>query len=226
MVNNLYPLIYKSGIKRDGTAFQPEYCTDGQWIRFQRGKIKKIGGMKGIALKINPSLLASEIKLLPNQSNDNIVVYVASTSGINAYIITQSFLIAQSFENLIQVGFNNPNALWQSEIVINPADNNRYIVYIAMNNGRDIAENSAAKFFSTPFIQGPAIVNPLQAPGQESLSNGGMCYSNPYLFIYGSNGIVQYSKSNNPFDFTVNANDPASGGKLTISNDKVIYGRP
>lgn len=29
--SNLYPLTYKPGIKRDGTAFQPEYCTAGQY---------------------------------------------------------------------------------------------------------------------------------------------------------------------------------------------------
>ena len=58
------------------------------------------------------------------------------------------------------------------------------------------------------------------------LSNGGMCYSAPYLFLYGSNGIVQYSQANNPFDFTITNNPANSGGLLTISNDKVIYGRP
>ena len=50
MEKNLYPLLFKPGIKRDGTLFQSEYCTDGQWVRFQRGTAKKIGGMRSINL--------------------------------------------------------------------------------------------------------------------------------------------------------------------------------
>ena len=45
MADYIFPLTYKAGINRDGSAFQPEYCNDGQWIRFNEGKVKKIGGV-------------------------------------------------------------------------------------------------------------------------------------------------------------------------------------
>ena len=35
-----------SGIKRDGTKFEGENYTDGQWCRFQRGLPRKMGGYK------------------------------------------------------------------------------------------------------------------------------------------------------------------------------------
>lgn len=36
------------GIKRDGTKFEGDFYTDGQWVRFQRGLPRKIGGYRSI----------------------------------------------------------------------------------------------------------------------------------------------------------------------------------
>ena len=38
----------KAGIKRDGTKFDGDFYTDGQWVRFQRGLPRKIGGYRSI----------------------------------------------------------------------------------------------------------------------------------------------------------------------------------
>lgn len=38
----------KPGIKRDGTVFEGDYYTDGQWVRFQRGLPRKIAGYRSI----------------------------------------------------------------------------------------------------------------------------------------------------------------------------------
>jgi len=37
------------GIKRDGTKFEGDFYTDGQWVRFQRGLPRKIGGYRSIS---------------------------------------------------------------------------------------------------------------------------------------------------------------------------------
>jgi hypothetical protein len=43
-------LVLKSlaGIKRDGTKYEGDFYTDGQWVRFQRGLPRKIGGYRSI----------------------------------------------------------------------------------------------------------------------------------------------------------------------------------
>ena len=45
------PMILRSqpGIKRDGTKFDGEFYTDGQWVRFQRGLPRKIGGYRSVS---------------------------------------------------------------------------------------------------------------------------------------------------------------------------------
>jgi hypothetical protein len=40
----------KPGIQRDGTLFDSPVFIDGQWVRFQRGRPRKVGGYKGIFL--------------------------------------------------------------------------------------------------------------------------------------------------------------------------------
>ena len=47
----LQPMVLKSlpGIKRDGTKFEGEYYVDGQWVRWQRGLPRKIGGYRSVS---------------------------------------------------------------------------------------------------------------------------------------------------------------------------------
>jgi len=40
------------GIKRDGTVFDGDFYTDGQWMRFQRGLPRKIGGYRSVVKKL------------------------------------------------------------------------------------------------------------------------------------------------------------------------------
>ncbi len=37
-----------AGIKRDGTKYDGDFYIDGQWVRFQRGLPRKIGGYRSI----------------------------------------------------------------------------------------------------------------------------------------------------------------------------------
>lgn len=39
----------EAGIKRDGTKFEGNFYVDGQWVRFQRGLPRKIGGYRSIS---------------------------------------------------------------------------------------------------------------------------------------------------------------------------------
>ena len=46
----IFPIIYKPGILRDGSFFQGSYCIGGQWVRFFRGQPQNIGGMKNYVI--------------------------------------------------------------------------------------------------------------------------------------------------------------------------------
>ena len=46
MPNTTIVLRSEPGIKRDGTKFDGNFYTDGQWVRWQRGLPRKIGGYR------------------------------------------------------------------------------------------------------------------------------------------------------------------------------------
>lgn len=220
MANNLYPVLYKPGIKRDGSPFQAEYCTTGQWARFQRGYIKKIGGMKGFTVKDDSNRVYNATDLIVIPSGDNISIYVAghaSNGGtgtgapsINQYTITQDFVLVNSSSI---ASFTMGQVVFQHEFVIQ--GETQLIIYLASPNNTNINNNDECKLFSTKTNS----FNITPIPNPPSLIGlSGLLFASNYLFVYGSNGLVQWSKRNNPLDFS----NPTSR-EIRISTDKVIY---
>jgi len=49
MATKVFALDTKPGIQRDGTVFDKVFYSDGEWVRFQRGRPRKIGGFRVIS---------------------------------------------------------------------------------------------------------------------------------------------------------------------------------
>lgn len=48
MTKKVFAIDTKPGIQRDGTIFDKEFYNDGRWVRFQRGRPRKMGGYRQI----------------------------------------------------------------------------------------------------------------------------------------------------------------------------------
>jgi hypothetical protein len=46
MTKKIFSLDTKAGIQRDGTVLDRQFYNDGQWVRFQRGRPRKVGGYR------------------------------------------------------------------------------------------------------------------------------------------------------------------------------------
>ncbi len=224
----LYPLTYKPGIKRDGSTFQPEYCTDGQWVRFAHGKIKKMGGLLN-ACPISETRRGNYIKCFPI-GDGKILVYIGHSQGIAMLTLDEEFNPTAKTEIFT---FGDPfgpddsgvvDDSWQKTIVQSATiihNGVQNIAFLCSLIGDDINQNSPSLFLSTK--PGSSAINKYtnSDAGIDNNINGGLCYASPYLFLYGSNGLVQYSRNENPFNFK-----GGDSGTLKISSDKVIYGAP
>ena len=213
MTANLYPLIYSPGIQRDGTSFQSEHCIDGQWIRFQRGHVKKIGGMKG-SIGVGAPQRVTNLAIFPWEQQS--LIFVCSDIGIIAQVNSPDWQIVR--DNVLFQAALPATTMWETETVIDKGSSKTFIVFMLTNNAQDITQSSASEFFKKDIneaFHGDVEQNALQ--GVNPLINGGLCFAAPFLFIYGSYGLVQYSRSSNPFIFT-----GEDSGSFTISNDKVI----
>lgn len=223
MPANLYPLIYKPGIKRDGTLFQSEYCTNGQWVRFRRGMVQKIGGQLGMNIDFNTRI--NTLLMASSGGGPNCYAFVGTNNQITKLAFNPAFIVAQAPAFIIPQINNMPDLLWQFEIITrsiiqgNQTIYEKRIVCFGANNGRNITQNSAPIMYEG-LVEPDVFNTQLTLVNINPLANGGICFAPPYLFIYGSNGYVSYSTSADPFVFT-----GGDSGQFKIPGGKVIYGR-
>lgn len=109
MTKKVFALDTKPGIQRDGTVFDKEYYNDGRWVRFQRGRPRKIGGYREIVNDLaGPS---RGIYLNPQQSFNN--VFNGYSGGLQLLPINNSG-IGSGITDMTLSGFTaNANNLWQ-----------------------------------------------------------------------------------------------------------------
>lgn len=82
MTAKVISLQIKPGIQRDGTLFDSPVYVDGKWVRFQRGRPRKIGGYRGIFLN------ASGISrgMIMNSENGLNYVYSGWSDGLEEWV--------------------------------------------------------------------------------------------------------------------------------------------
>lgn len=240
MTEQVFPITYKPGILRDGSFFQGNYCTNGQWVRFFRGQPQNIGGMVNYVIYIQTAP-----EMLPPSSTPTAALIYYDGTGNKHILIGVSLNNVNDKYNVIDATYNNSggqtltyfkkftnptNTLTQFVVVISiiNAIPTQMILCLGMKNYTDINSSEAistilAKESTDGFFQ----VNFPDFVLQEA--TGGMLYVGNRLFYYGNNGLVRWSsiaqkKSNEetrlqkPFLFF---KDKYS---INISTDKVIYG--
>jgi hypothetical protein len=222
--DQIFPIVFKPGILRDRPPFQGEYCTDGQWIRFYGGMPKKMGGMTGIKGKDNTYFTNSIFKF--NIGNNKSFVFFGYNdpgtlkSSVYKYVIYDGILHTTRIFTELKV---DSNPLWQFIPVINSINGNPrapWLVCFASNNLDNILDISAPyiRYIGLDNSNSTAVYELTNAPKD---TNGGMVFINPYLFAYGNNGLVRWSKSKDAFDF---GNLNTTENSVSISTDKVIFG--
>ena len=109
MTKKVFALDTKPGIQRDGTVFDADAYTDGRWVRFQRGRPRKIGGYREIVNDLaGPS---RGIYLNPQQSFNN--VFNGYSGGLQVLPIDNTG-IGSGITDFTLTGFTaNANNLWQ-----------------------------------------------------------------------------------------------------------------
>ncbi len=228
MATNFYPLIYKPGIKKDGTQIQSEYCTDGQWVRFQRGVIRRMGGESGLIVGggVTQQGFPSTILLMSSSNGNGYYAYVATSFGSAKVIrrITFNANFEKVSDDLLHTADLTASSRYQFDVVVR--NGIKTIVAFIKGGFRSndtIIVTTPAKIIHAPVETGNPQFVETDIQGLDPKANTGICYSFPYLFAYGKDGFVSYSKTSDPFDFRENG---GSGSFTLIPADNVIYGSP
>ena len=109
MTKKVFALDTKPGIQRDGTTFDADAYTDGSWVRFQRGRPRKMGGYREIVDDLaGPS---RGVYLNPQQNFNN--VFNGYSGGLQVLPISNTGT-GSGITDMTLSGFTaNANNLWQ-----------------------------------------------------------------------------------------------------------------
>ena len=132
MSANVISLNIKAGIQRDGTMFDAPVYVDGKWVRFQRGRPRKMGGYKGIFQN------ASGISRGMIMSSDDGLNYVYSgySAGLEMWQTDDDDGVGTGPTTISMTGFtSNANNLWQFDIGFDStgSGNNKLVAHAGQN---------------------------------------------------------------------------------------------
>jgi len=132
MTTKVSVLTVGSGIQRDGTQFSAPSYVDGQWVRFQYGRPKKMGGYTAAFLNATG---ISRGMILQSQNGETWVISGFS-NGVQQWIIANDEAIGTGPINFSLSGFSsNANNLWQFDTGYDPygTGNNNLIAHPGQN---------------------------------------------------------------------------------------------
>lgn len=204
------------GIKRDGTKFEGDNYVDGQWVRFQRGLPRKIGGYRSISKYLR------EVSRALHEYTANSLTYVHSGSanyverfyidgGYNTSVITNRtpITLTQNDENMWQFDVDTAAGLGGIQIV----------AQVAPNLGC-ICNNDGGQLFYGDLLGTAPLQEVTNLPTGYSLT-GGVVALHPYTLAFGDNGYVMWSVPGDPTDFT-----GTGSGAANITGQKLVRGMP
>ena len=145
MTKKVFALDTKPGVQRDGTFFDKQYYTDGRWVRFQRGRPRKVGGYKRITGALpGPS---RGVYVNPQGAFNN--VFSGYADGLNVIPVDNNGT-GSGITPLTLSGFTpNINNLWQFDTFTDTAST---ISYLLAHPGQNLTliDNSV----NTPVLGG------------------------------------------------------------------------
>ena len=214
MAERILQIRSEPGIKRDGTRLEGDNYVDGQWVRFQRGLPRKIGGYRAINKYLR------EVSRALHEYTQNSLTYVHSGSAnlVERLYIDNGFntsIITNRTPSTLTV---DPNNMWQFDAIASPAlGGMQLLAQVAPNLECICNADGGQLFYGDLFGTGP--LQPVtNLPTGYSLS-GGVAVLHPYTFIFGNDGYVAWSPAGDPTDYT-----SLGSGAANIASQKIVRG--
>lgn len=146
MTKKVFALDTQPGVQRDGTVFDKNYYNAGRWVRFQRGRPRKIGGYREIVNDLaGPS---RGIYLNPQQNFNN--VFNGYTGGMQVLPISNSG-VGSGITDMTLTGFTaNANNLWQFDTFYDGTGSNLNLLLAHPGQNASLIDNNV----DTPVLGG------------------------------------------------------------------------
>ena len=203
------------GIKRDGTKFEGDFYVDGQWVRWQRGLPRKIGGYRSI------SKYLTEISRGFNSFTQQLVQYCHSGGATTL----ERFTIDSS-KNASIISDRTPSTLvtstanrWMFQTMYDSSTTANELIAHVAPNGQCLCNDAGGQIFSGDVL-GTGVLTEISLPAGVN-ATGGIVALHPYLFYYGTAGIVGWSVAGTPTDLA-----GTGSGIARVWGQKIVKGMP
>lgn len=243
MVQKVFTIDTLAGVQRDGTVFDKNYYTDGKWVRFQRGRPRKMGGYRVISSQLNgPSRgiwvnTQNAFTSIFSGYSDGLQVLTIDENGIGSGI--QDFTLSNftaSDDNLWQFdGFYDVSGSGLQTILAAPCQNLNSIsstvntpVLIGNITGTTMSQigvfTDSATTINTNATITLAATNPLIGPGQ-SVSGAGIQAGTTVVSVSTVSVVLSLpATASATVTVTFNNNVSVSGGVVSLHPYVFVYG--
>ena len=216
MTKRVFALDTKPGIQRDGTVFDKQFYNDGRWVRFQRGRPRKMLGYR----QITPNLAGPSRGIYVNvQSNFNFV-FSGYADGLQVLPIDNNGN-GSGINNFTLSNFTpSDNNLWQFDTLYDTTGGG--MESLVAHPGKNL--NDIANPINSPVLIGDLTGTSMTAvlDGATPVSvSGGVVVLHPYLFVYGNDGLIKNCAAGDPTDWT-----GADANETNVAGTKIVQGLP
>ena len=214
MASRVVQIRSQPGIKRDGTKFEGDNYVDGQWVRFQRGLPRKIGGYRAISKYLR------EISRAMHEFTQNSLTYVHSGSAnlLERFYIDNGFNTSVITNRTPSTLATDPNNMWQFDAIAAPGLGGMQLVAQVAPNLECICNSLGGQLFFGDLF-GTAPLQPITNLPAGYSATGGVVVLHPYTFIFGNDGYVAFSVAGDPTDYT-----SLGSGAANIASQKIVKG--
>jgi hypothetical protein len=217
MPENIIKIQSLPGIKRDGTRFEGDQYVDGQWVRFQRGLPRKIGGYR----TINKYLSEVSRALIGYSEDDLTYVHSGSANKVERFYIDENNNTSVISDRTPLTGFTpDANNMWQFEVrhPFGVGETTKLVAQVSTNLASIVNNATGALFYGD--LIGTAPLVPITLP-LDGVADGGVVALGPYLFFFGSGGYVGWSVPGSVTDLT-----GSGSGAVNVTGQKIVQGKP
>lgn len=202
----------EAGIKRDGTKFEGNFYVDGQWVRFQRGLPRKIGGYRQIS-----NYAEGIIRQFHLQAQNNFTyTHMGHGTGVQRMTIDNAGNTSSVTDRTPTTYTGGDGFMWQFDALYDGAGSSTVLIAHAANSADDISTGTVyPAYIGNIYDTAPLTQIPTPAV------SGGVVVLHPYLFMFSSNGYVKWSDANDPTNFTT-----GDAGDAFIASSKIVKGLP
>lgn len=217
MADEIVRIASSPGIKRDGTKFEGDVYVDGQWVRFQRGLPRKIGGYRSI----NKYLQGLARTLYAYTKNQLTYVHAGSYALVERFYVDgggNTSVITDRTPSALTADVRN---MWQFDSDTGSSGDLLLVAQVAPNLNC-ICNNDGGQLFVGDLFDTAALTELTEGGGELPSgysATGGIVSLHPYTFFFGNQGYVAWSKPGDPADYV-----SAGSGNANITSQKIVRG--